>query len=632
MTLGIVYGDIGTSPLYVMQAIIGKHVVSSMLVYGGLSCVFWTLTLQTTIKYVLLVLRADNKGEGGVFSLYALVRKRAKWLVFPAIIGGAALLADGIITPPISVSSAIEGLKILRSDLNTIPIVITIIILLFTFQRLGTKVVGSSFGPIMLIWFSMIGGLGLWQLVKHPQVLAAINPYYAYDLLMHYPQGFWLLGAVFLCTTGAEALYSDLGHCGKKNIRVTWTFVKITLLLSYFGQGAWLMRRLDGHFLTAGITPFYAIMPSWFLIFGIVVATVATIIASQAIITGSYTLINEAMRLNLWPKVRVVHPTDMRGQIYVPSINILLMLGCIGVVLFFQEAKNMEAAYGLSITFTMLMDTILFSTYLYVRRGSALLVMAALLTFLTIETSFLVSNLMKFSHGGYFSLIVASVLFLVMWFWYTARRIKNRYLEFVDLKDYLEPLKELSEDNSIPKFATHLVYMTSADYPSQIESKVIFSIFNMRPKRADCYWFVHVEVADEPYRYEYTVDILEPGHAYRIEFRLGFRMAPRINLYFRRVVENMVSNKEVDILSRYDSLSRKQVIGDFRFVVIEKFLSYENDLPFFEKVVMDIYFFLKRMSLREGREFGLDMSSVVIEKFPLVLNPAREESLTRVYE
>lgn len=629
ITLGIIYGDIGTSPLYVMQAIIGDRPVSKLLVYGGLSCVFWTLTLQTTIKYIILILRADNKGEGGVFALYALVRKRGKWLVFPAIIGGAALLADGMITPAITVTSAIEGLKIYDSNIPVVPIVIAILCLLFIFQRLGTKAVGSSFGPIMSLWFLTLAVIGAYNLYDHLDILYALNPKYAIELLILYPNGFWLLGAVFLCTTGAEALYSDLGHCGKTNIRISWIFVKTCLLLNYFGQGAWLMMH-ENEIIESQI--FFAVMPHWFLIFGILIAATASVIASQALITGSFTLINEAMRLNLWPKVRVIHPTDLRGQIFVPSINGILFFGCIAMVLFFQESKNMEAAYGLTINFGMLMDTILFGVFLYVRRGSIILVTIMAIIFLALEFSFLAANLTKFLHGGYVTMGLGILFFAVMFVWYKARKIKNRYLEFVNFRDYFSPLKELSEDSSIPKYATHLIYLTSADYSSQVESKIIYSIFNKQPKRADIYWFVHVDVVDEPYTMEYNVNILVPGDVYRVEFRLGFRMSPRINLYFKKVVENMVKNNEVDIVSRYDSLSRQNVVGDFRFVVIEKFLSYENELPFFEKIIMDTYFFFKKLTLSEGREFGLDTSSVTIEKFPLILTPSKEVSMKRVYD
>jgi KUP system potassium uptake protein len=497
ITLGIIYGDIGTSPLYVMSAIMNDRPIDKFLVLGGLSCVFWTLTIQTTIKYIALTLRADNKGEGGIFSLYALVRKRAKWLIYPAIVGGCALLADGIITPSITVSAAVEGLRIYSPGINTIPIILTIILFLFIFQRAGTKLVGSSFGPIMLVWFGMLGVLGFGKIIAHPSILQALNPIYAVDLLTKHPGGFWLLGAVFLCTTGAEALYSDLGHCGRRNIRVSWIFVKTCLLLNYFGQGAWLMRH-QGMILEGN--PFYGIMPEWFVPFGIIIATAASVIASQALISGSYTLISEAMRLNIWPKVKIVFPTEQRGQIFVPSVNWFLFCGCVFIVLFFQESANMEAAYGLAITIAMMMTTIMFSTYWYVKHGSWFTTIAIGGTFISVEIAFFIANLSKFPHGGYVTVMIAFVLFAIMYSWFRARKIKNRYLEFVAVGDYLVALKELSEDKSIPKYASHLIYLTSADYATQIEDKVFYSIFNKQPKRADIYWFIHVDVMDEPYK------------------------------------------------------------------------------------------------------------------------------------
>jgi KUP system potassium uptake protein len=629
VTLGIIYGDIGTSPLYVMKAIVGKQPINPEVVLGGISCIFWTLTIQTTFKYVMLTLRADNKGEGGIFSLYALIRRtKVKWLIWPAVIGGSALLADGIITPPISISSAIEGLRIYNPEIPTIPIVIAILTALFFIQQFGTKFVGQFFGPMMLIWFSTISVVGIYNMIDHPYVLKALNPYYAIHLITQYPGGFWLLGAVFLCTTGAEALYSDLGHCGRKNIRITWVFVKTSLLLNYFGQAAWLLER-EGSLLKDK-NPFFEMMPQWFLIPGIVIATAAAIVASQALISGSFTLINEAIRLNFWPKVRVVYPTDMRGQLYVPSVNWVLLAGCIGITLFFKESSGMEAAYGLAIIITMLSTTTLLSYYLYLRRVSMVFIIFLLVLFLTVEISFLVANLEKFPHGGWLTLLIAGALIFQMWGWYAARKIRNRFVEFVKVKDYLNLLRDLSHDFSIPKYATHLVYLTSANMTDEIEAKVIYSILQKQPKRADMYWFVHVDVMDEPYTMDYKVVELIKGNIIRIDFRLGFRVEPRINLMFRKVVEDMVKNFEVDITSRYESLGRKNLIGDFRFVVMEKFLSYENELPFYEKIILDFYFFFKHVSLSEERAFGLDTSSVTIEKVPLIVNPVGEINLKRL--
>lgn len=627
ITLGIVFGDIGTSPLYVMKAIIGLKPVSQALIYGGISCVFWTLTLQTTFKYVILTLQADNNGEGGIFSLYTLIRRRAGWLIIPAMIGGAALLADGIITPPISVSSAIEGLRILYPDLSTVPIVIGIITGIFLLQSFGTEVVGKIFGPFMLLWFGMLGSLGAFALAHNLDILSALNPVYAYELLAEYPGGFWLLGAVFLCTTGAEALYSDLGHCGRPNVRVSWAFVKVCLLLNYLGQGAWIMQ-MEGESLTAN--PFYGIMPSWFLLPGIVIATMAAIIASQALISGSFTLISEATRLNLWPRVRIQFPTNLKGQIYVPSTNRLLWLGCVGVVLYFHESANMEAAYGLAITLAMLSTTILLCYYLYIKLKAPALAGMVFVFYSLIEGAFLAANLEKFPHGGWVALLIATLLLGVMYVWIRAYEIKMGLAEDVRFKKYLSPLKELSADESVPKFATHLVYMTSAQHPREIENKIMYSIFQKRPKRADVYWFVHVTTTDSPFTMEYKVRIIAPQDVVRIDFKLGFRVEQRINLFFRKVVEELVANGEVNITSRYDSLSRHNVIGDFRFVVLEKFLSYENDLPYKERKIMEWYFFIKQFVPSEREWFGLDTSDVTVEKVPLVIRPHNVPELKRI--
>ena len=630
IALGIIYGDIGTSPLYVMKAIV-PALIEPRLVLGGISCVIWTLTLQTTIKYVLITLNADNNGEGGIFSLYALVRQRGAWLSAVVIIGGSALLADGVITPPISVASAIEGLKQVYPGLTQnliVYIVIGIIAGLFLLQSFGTQIVGKAFGPIMLLWFTMLGVLGTSWIMQDPTILKVINPYYAYDLLVNYPGGFWLLGAVFLCTTGAEALYSDLGHCGKSNIRISWTFVKTTLLLNYLGQGAWLLSH-QGQQL-GGRNPFYELMPPWFLLIGIGIATVAAIIASQALITGSFTLVAEAIRLNMWPKVKLNYPTDVKGQLFVPSMNRLLLTGCIGVVLFFRESSNMEAAYGLAITLTMLMTTVLLTIWLRVKQVAKPLIILFTLMYGLIEGSFLVANLVKFPHGGWVSLAIGATLMGVMYVWLRAHYIKRRLTDFVKLEPYVEDLKRLSDDESIPKYSTHLVFLTGAERNSDIEQKVIYSIFQKRPKRADIYWFIHVETTDEPYTMEYKVTEVAPDDVFRITFRLGFRVQQRINLYFRKVIEDLVRNKEVDITSRYESLSQRHITGDFRFVVLEKFLSVENDFPISEKLVMQAYFYIKQFIASEDQYFGLDTSSVKVEKVPLVIAPPREVALTRI--
>ncbi|KOS08362.1 potassium transporter Kup [Flavobacterium akiainvivens] len=637
VTLGIIYGDIGTSPLYTMKAIMGENVpINEEVVLGALSCIFWTLTLQTTVKYVLLTLQADNKGEGGIFSLYTLVKRlKKKGLIVPAIIGGSALLADGIITPPVSVSSAVEGLKIYNPVLDTVPIVIGILFALFFIQKFGTSFLGKFFGPMMLTWFGMLGVLGAIHLGDDLGVFKAFNPYYAFHLLSIHHEGFYVLGFVFLCTTGAEALYSDMGHCGRSNIRVSWIFVKAMLVLNYFGQGAFLIDHAGKTLHNLGAegvpgNPFYLIMPDWFLPFGIAIATSAAVIASQALISGSFTLISEAMRLNFWPKVSVKFPTEMRGQLYIPSINWLLFLGCVFIVWHFKESSAMEAAYGLAIVLCMIMTTSLLGYYMVMKRYNPALIIGTILVYFTIEFSFLWANISKFHEGGYISLIIAGLLAFTMFVWHTAKRIRSEYTEFTKIDNYKTVLAELSNDTSIPKYATHLVYMTNAQLGDEIESKIIYSILQKRPKRADIYWFVHVNVVDEPYRMDYRVREIMKDDVIRVDFYLGFRIQPRINLMFKQVVRDMVKKGEVDITSRYESLNRNNVIGDFKFVLIEKFLSYDNELPWYERIILDIYFMLKKVSLSEGRAFGLDSSSVKVEQFPIVIHPPEDISLNRI--
>ena len=596
---------------------------------GSCSAIFWTLFFQTTLKYVFITLRADNNGEGGIFSLYALIRKKAKWLFFPAILGGSFLLADTIISPPISVSSAIEGILPLYPDLPIIPIVLGILLFLFIIQQFGTAFIGKMFGPLMVIWFFMIAFLGLKGIVGNPSVLVAFNPYYVYQFIAHYPGGFWLLGGVFLCTTGAEALYSDLGHCGRKNIQVSWLFVKICLVLCYFGQAAWLIQY-QGQVL-GNINPFFSLVPEGFLLSAIVVSTFATIIASQALISGTFTLVSEAMRLNLWPKMQVVFPSEVRGQLYIPAINWLLMGGCFAVVLYFKESEYMEAAFGLSVILTMIMTTVLLTFYLYATKMSRWLVFSMFAIFITIELSFLSANLLKFANGGWVTLLLGFVIFSIMFIWNRATAVKKRLQRFVSLKNNLPLLKELSSDTTIPKYATHLVYLTSSEDLHKIEESTIYSIFNKQPKRADIYWFVHIDVVDDPYTMSYKVTILEKDDVIWVRFKLGFRIAPRVNLLFRKVVEELILTKEVNIQSRYHSLSKHHFQGDFRFVVMERFLSQDNELTFRDKFILSAYFMLRKIGISEPKEYGLDYSNLTVEKTPLVIKQPKGYNLVREF-
>jgi KUP system potassium uptake protein len=628
ITLGIVYGDIGTSPLYVMKAILGGlSVRTPENIYGALSCIIWTLTLQTTIKYVVITLRADNKGEGGIFALFALIRKRASWVYIFAIIGGSTLLADGIITPSITVTSAIEGINLINSRVPVIPIVLLIITAIFIVQQFGTRLLGKSFGPIMLLWFLMIGILGFIQILAHPGILHSLNPFYAVRFLTEVKGGFILLGAVFLATTGAEALYSDLGHVGLRNIRVSWSFVKTMLVLNYLGQGAWI---LSIHSQGPSDNPFYAIMPDWFLPTGIVIATAAAIIASQALISGSFTLISEAISLNFWPRQRLSYPTEVKGQVYISSINWFLWTSCVFVVLYFKESSMMEAAYGLSITITMIMTTLLLFNYLKIKKIHGTFIWFFLLVFLTIEGTFLIANLHKFSHGGWFTILIGTLFFIIMYVRYNARKIRNSFLRFVKMEDFLPVLCDLSKDESVPKFATHLAIITKANRWDEIESKIIYSILNRQPKRADVYWFLHSDVVDEPDVFEYAVTHFVPGRIIKVDFRLGFKVEPRINIYFKQVMEDLKASGEVDNISRYGSLKHHDVEGDLKFVIIERVSTYDFDYSFYHQLIISLNQIFRKLGINDVQALGLDTSNVLIEKVPITMEFEKRNRIQRI--
>jgi KUP system potassium uptake protein len=629
IALGIVFGDLGTSPLYTMRAIIhgGSENINQLLIYGGLSCIFWTLTLTTTIKYVLITLRTDNKGEGGIFALAALIKRKSSLIAVLTMIGGAAILADGVITPAITVSSSIEGLRLYNPDIPVVLIVLCILAVMFFIQHFGSNLIGKSFGPIMLVWFTTIALLGLSQVIRHPEILKAVNPAYAYRFLTEYPGGFVLLGAVFLCTTGAEALYADLGHCGRSNIQVSWGFVKIALLLNYFGQGAWLMLNMEAG---ADSNPFFAIMPKWFLIPGIILASASAIIASQAIISGSFTLISEAISLNFWPKFMVLHPTYVRGQVYLPFVNWFLWIACSLTVIFFKESSNMEAAYGLAITLTMIVTTLLLSYYFYQRRVNHGLILLLLVAYLTIEGSFLIANLHKFSHGGWFTLILTILFTLIMYGWYFGRKLRNKYISFASLDRYLGMFRDLTRDKSVPMLATNLVYIIHANSIDQVESKVIYSIFNKQPKRANTYWLLHVDMVDEPNRFEYKITHIIPGVLIRIDFHLGYKVEPKINLYFREVLEDMVKSGEIKLESGFTSMKKRGLSGDFKFVLIDRIMLNDFKLSNIESFIISLYSLVKRLSIPAERAFNLDNTSIIVEKVPIMIDQPVGKRIERI--
>ncbi|NIF04200.1 KUP/HAK/KT family potassium transporter [Chryseobacterium sp. Tr-659] len=622
VSLGIVFGDIGTSPLYVMKAIVNARNEGSTMPFneyieGALSCIIWTLTLQTTIKYVIIALRADNKGEGGILALFSLVRNLKKgWLYLIAIIGAAALIADGVITPSLTVMSAIEGLEIYNPHTPVVPITIGILIAIFFVQQFGTSFIGKFFGPVMVVWFLVLGGLGVMHLSENFEILRSFNPYYAYKLIVNSPSAIVILGAVFLCTTGAEALYSDLGHCGAKNIRVSWAFVKIMLILNYLGQGAWLLTN-HGKPGFSVVNPFFGIMEEWMIIPGVILATAAAIIASQALITGSFTIFSEAMSLNLWPNQKIDYPSGVKGQMYIPRINWGLLILCIIVVLHFRESGKMEAAYGLSITVTMLMTTVLLIFWLLKHRVSKVLILVFAFVYLAIELGFFGANIIKFMEGGWITVVLAGSIGVSMYAWYNGRLIKTRFIQFVKIDKYVSILKDMKLDETIPKYATNLAYLSRAKRNDEVESKIIYSIIKKQPKRADHYFILSIVNQEDPYTFKYTVDEILPGTVYKINFLLGFKVDRRINDYFNMVLKDLMADGTIPSRSSHPSLRAHDIPPDLKYVIIDN--TYINDilLTVKQKITLNIYNFVKYIGSDDFKAWGVSSHNVEVESAPI---------------
>lgn len=618
MAIGVVYGDIGTSPLYVMKSILENlpdgQLTRPDYILGAVSCVIWTLTIQTTVKYVILTLKADNNGEGGILALYALIRQKYKWAYFIAAIGAATLLADGVITPAITVITSMEGLNHLVPEIPIVPTTIAIIAGIFLIQPLGTGSLGKYFGSYMVLWFVMMGVVGLSQFVHDFSVIKAFNPVYAVRFLIEAPHTLYILGAVFMCTTGAEALYSDLGHTGLKNIRVSWGFVKTMLIINYLGQAAWIINNPE--IIEKGVNPFFRMMPEWFSFGGVAMATLAAIIASQALISGSYTVISEAISLNLWPNVKIKYPTNIKGQMYIPSVNFTLMAVCIIVVLMFRSSSNMEAAYGLSITLSMLMTT--FLLFLYFRKMNKPIWFSVIVTlfFFVIEFGFFIANMQKFMHGGFASLLIAGTVLLLMYSWYNGRRIKRHYTTYDQIdRSYLNRIEQISQDKEIPRTATNLIYITAANNKNALESKITYSLFNKFPKRADTYWFVRIKRTDSPYEFSYSVKTFVPGKIFRIDLRLGFKVEVHTDKYVRLIMYQMAEQNEVNLSSRYESM--KGVRGDFRFIVVDRIFR-NIELEPAQRIILSLYNLIKRISTTDTSMLDLDPSSAIVDTVPLV--------------
>ena len=629
MTLGIVFGDIGTSPLYVMKAIVSTgETLDTDYILGALSCIIWTLTLQTTVKYVLIALRADNNGEGGILALYALLRRhRRRWIYVIAVIGASTLLADGVITPAITVTTAIEGLEGISPDLPVMPVVIAIITVIFFVQRFGTEHIGRTFGTFMLLWFLLLGVAGAAALTACPQVLKAFNPYYAVRLLVESPSWFFILGAVFLCTTGAEALYSDLGHCGRRNITISWLFVKAMLILNYLGQGAWILANAGR--ITAGVNPFYAIVPQDMLLFAIVMATGAAIVASQALISGSFSILSEAMNLHFWPRMRIKHPTNVKGQLFIPAVNLTMYVGVVLTVLLFRDSSRMEAAYGLAITITMLMTTLLLGFYLRMSGTARAAALAFVGAYCVIEGIFLAANLSKFIAGGWFTLLIGGLLCFIMLVWVAALKIRRRHLSSKRTSDYYGIISDIKADDTIPKYASNLVYVNHSHGEGSVDDKLVYSIINKQPKRADHYWLLNLEFVDTPDTLEYTFTPLVKDTLFSVTMRIGFRIEPRVSLYLRQIVEDLVADGKLDLTSTYPSLRKNGIPGDFRFVIIHRIYYPEDSHNRRQNLLMSLYAIIRKIGIDEPNALGLDTSVVVVERVPLIIS-GRAKHLRRI--
>ena len=622
VSLGIVFGDIGTSPLYVMKAIVnaqkgGSTMPFDIYIEGALSCIIWTLTLQTTLKYVIIALRADNKWEGGILSLYSLVKRlKKKWLYVVAIIGAATLVADSIITPSLTVMSAVEGLKIFSPHTPVVAITLVIIAIVFIVQQFGTSSIGKLFGPVMVIWFLALGGFGSVHIFENFEILKAFNPYYAYNLISHSPSAIVIMGAVFLCTTGAEALYSDLGHCGKKNIRASWAFVKTMLVLNYLGQGAWLLDNPNS--VAEGVNPIFGIMPEWAVLPGVILATAAAIIASQSVITGSFTMFSEAMSVNFWPNQQIDYPSGIKGQMYIPRINWGLMLLCFIVVIYFQKSEAMEAAYGLTITITMLMTTILLFFWLSRMKGMKIFAIGFIVVYLFIELGFFYANVIKFFDGGWLTMVLGGFIAVCMYAWFNGRLIKSKFIKFVQLDKYVPVIKDLKLDETIPKYATNLAFLSRAKRENEIEAKIIYSILRKQPKRADHYFILNIVNQEDPFTFKYTVDEIMPGTIYRINFLLGFKIDRRINDYFDQVLADMMEEGTIPSRSSHPSLRAHNIPPDLKYVIIDN--TYINDtlLTIKEKITLNIYNFVKYIGSDDFKAWGISSHNVVVESAPLL--------------
>ena len=648
VAIGIVYGDIGTSPMYVMKSILegngGLAHTDESFIIGSLSLVIWTITLLTTIKYVLIAMKADNHGEGGIFSLYALVKHCAKWLIFPAMLGGAALLADGVLTPAVTVTTAVEGLRSIESmnrflgesQLKVVLITLAIITLLFSVQHSGTSRIGKAFGPVMLVWFSFLAVSGVLHIVQLPGVLRAFNPVYAVRVLLSpgNKAGFMILGSVFLATTGAEALYSDMGHVGKENIYFSWPLVKLSLILNYLGQGAWIIlnQRDASLYAIEDLNPFFLMLPVTLRPFAVILGAAAAVIASQALITGSYTLVSEAILLDLLPHLEINYPAETKGQLYIGKVNSILWIGCSLVVLYFRSGARMESAYGLAITVTMLMTTLLISVYLGRVRKLRALSVVVLFLFGSIEAVFFLSSLGKFTHGGYVTVLLTLVLLVLMVIWYRGTRLEQQCSTRLPFERYIPNLRGLHSDTQEPLLANNLVYLESGGEDGSMDRDILYSILDKDLKRAQAYWFVSVHVLNEPDALYYEVDTYDTDFIFRIRLYLGFKRSPRVNVYLRQIVQDLQAQGKLPRQEKKYSIYGPSTVGTFKFCVIHKSVSTKSELGSFNELVLHAKYAIRRVAGSKVQWYGLDTSSLIIEHVPLVTGGVAPVERIRMHE
>lgn len=645
VALGVVYGDIGTSPLYTAQTFLaGQGGLANMnreAVYGMLSLVFWSITLITTVKYVFVAMRTDNKGEGGIFALYSLIRRRGAWLAIPAMLGGAAFLADSVLTPAVSISSAVEGLRtiaifrpiFLENENLSMMITIVIIVLLFSVQQRGTERIGKVFGLVVMIWFAFLALVGIMNIGDNWSVFEALNPMYGIHFLFssHNVPGLALMGTIFLSTTGAEALYSDMGHVGRGNVYVTWPFIKVALILNYFGQGSWMLRHQNDKALWSieGLNPFFQMLGPNLRYVAVILSVTAGIIASQALITGAFTMVSEATNLNWMPHLQVRYPARTRGQLYIPVVNFVLCIATLTVLLVFRDSEHISGAYGLALTITMIATTTLLAVHMWYQKKRVGAVIFAVL-FLIIEIMFLISSMAKFMHGGWFTMLLGFIILVIMLTWKDGTRIERSQRLHMKPKDFLPVLDKLHSDFRIPYFADNIVYLTSDREMKRLDTGIFFSIFADHPKRARAWWAVSVETDDAPFTREYCVENFGTDYLFRVKIKLGFKVSPSVPAYLHQIMHDLSHTGELPRQkSVYPKVDADPDIGPIRYVLLHKALMPESNISVREALSLRMKYAIRHIAGTPVKWFGLAPYNPVVEVQPLFVSTRRPPRLRR---